>query len=50
MLPKVFNTFKYHISCTDGTDTQETKKLKHPTRPIENVALTTKGLQKGKHC
>ena len=24
---------------------QETKETQHPTRPVENVALTTKGLQ-----
>jgi hypothetical protein len=24
------------------------KKLQHPTRPVENVALTTKGLQERK--
>ena len=25
------------------------KKLQHPTRPVENVELTTKGLQERKH-
>jgi len=25
---------------------QETEEIQHPTRPVENVALTTKGLQK----
>jgi hypothetical protein len=26
---------------------QEKKKLQHPTIPVEDVALTTKGLQEG---
>ena len=28
---------------------QETKETSTPTRPVENVALTTKGLQERKH-
>jgi hypothetical protein len=28
---------------------QETKETQHPTRPVENVALTMKGLQERKH-
>ena len=39
----VINTFKYHCPS------QETEETSKPTRPVENVALTTKGLQGTKH-
>ena len=47
------NTFKYHVSCTDekisvitvNCPSQETDVTSTPTRPIENVVITTKGLQ-----
>ena len=29
--------------------TRRQKKLQHPIKPVENVALTTKGLQERKH-
>ena len=55
----ILNTVKYHVSCTDGKISvrinllfylffqrgRRQKKLQHPTRPVENVALTTKGLE-----
>ena len=39
ILNRDFNTFKYHAQA------RRQKKLQHPEIPVENVALTTKGLQ-----
>ena len=56
-----FNTFKYHVSCTDGKISVKINLLfylylsplshvsslatGHTWRPVENVVITTKGLQ-----
>jgi hypothetical protein len=48
-LYKEINTFKHHVSCTDGKITvrsQQTEETSTPTRSVENVVLTKKGLQK----
>ena len=37
------DTFKYHGTTVESQETEET------TRPVENVALTTKGLQERKY-
>ena len=67
----IINTFKYHVSCTEGkisvriiyfyyyfsivvplqlstAQARRQKNFQHPIRHVENVALTTKGLQERK--
>jgi hypothetical protein len=34
---------------TVNCPSQETEEIQHPTIPVENVALTMKGLQENKH-
>ena len=38
----IITTFKYRVSCTVNCTSQEREET---TRPVENVALTTKGVQ-----
>ena len=43
-----FDNFKYHVSCTDGKISVRSQETEEITRPVEKVALTTKGLQERK--
>ena len=39
----------YYLSPTVNSPSQETEETQHPKRPVENVALRTKGLQERQH-
>ena len=42
----LINTFKYHVFAPMGRfqlDVKETEVTSTPTRPVENVVITTKG-------